>query len=600
MPSARTPLLAAARSSEESDRSDDRAEEEDAALQTSSREHGRSSMRLGRGARSTRMRELLLFVWALIATAAVIVLAVWVQHDQQTGHQPSEPPEPSEPAPPRPGKRNLVFMVSDGMGPASLSLTRSFRQLVEGVPAGDVLALDRHFWGTSRTRSSNSLVTDSAAGATAFSCGKKSYNGAISVLPDFTPCGTVLEAAKRAGYHTGLVVTTDVTDATPACFASHVHHREQMDEIALHEIGEGPLGHVVDLLLGGGRCHFLPNSSHGSCRQDGVDVAAAARNRGWTYLDSRAGFDALRAGTNVTLPTLGLFAPGNFPFELDRRSMADVYPSLSEMATTALRALEAATKDADKGFFLMIEGSRIDHAAHINDPAAHVREVLEFDQTFQLVVDFLAESDVDGVVVSTSDHETGGLATALQEPGHLPVYNWYPSFLANAKASAERLSHLLRGHVDSVASAGATLDHASLKDWINANLVMPHLGITDASDEELDLIAASPRDAAAAFAAVVSLRAHVGWSTHGHSAVDVNIYSSGGPAAEPIRGNRENTDVGKFLQEYLGVDVEEVAQELNDKMNLSRLATPFSERPLVTNLEMEGLGSGRVVDKHHH
>ncbi len=325
--------------------------------------------------------------------------------------QPSrEPPKPSAVT----GKRNLIFMVSDGMGPASLSLTRSFRQLVDDIPINDTLTLDRHFWGTSRTRSSNSLVTDSAAGATAFSCGRKSYNGAISILPDFTPCGTVLEAAKRAGYHTGLVVTTDITDATPACFASHVNYRTQMDEIALHEVGEGPLGHVVDLMLGGGRCHFLANSTEGSCRMDGIDVSALAQKRGYQYSDSRDGFDLMKLGDNVTLPSLGLFASYDIPFELDRRNAADTYPSLSEMAVTALRALEKATQDSSKGFFLMIEGSRIDHAGHINDPAAQVHEVLEFDKTFKVVLDFLEQSDVEGVVVSTSDHETGGLATALR------------------------------------------------------------------------------------------------------------------------------------------------------------------------------------------
>jgi alkaline phosphatase len=90
--------------------------------------------------------------------------------------------------------------------------------------------------------SSSSLVTDSAAGATAFSCGIKSYNGAISILPDHTPCGTVLEAAKKAGYLTGLVVTTDITDATPACFAAHVNMRTEGDLIAQQEVGEHPLG----------------------------------------------------------------------------------------------------------------------------------------------------------------------------------------------------------------------------------------------------------------------------------------------------------------------------------------------------------------------
>lgn len=335
-------------------------------------------------------------------------------------------------------------MVSDGMGPASLSLTRSYRQLVDGLEYGDTLTLDKHFWGTSRTRSSDRLVTDSAAGATAFSCGEKTYNGAISLLPDFSPCGSVLEAAKKAGYKTGLVVTTDITDATPACFASHVDVREKENEIALQEIGEGVLGRVVDLMLGGGRCHFLPNTTAGSCREDDIDVAQIAQDKhGWIYTDNRAGFDQLRTGENVTLPTLGLFARNDVPFEIDRKNMADVYPSLSEMATTALRALELATKDSDQGFFLMIEGSRIDHAGHFNDPAAQVREVLEYDKTFKAVVDFVENSKTEGLLVATSDHETGGLATAWRKYFSTNEYPRAEATYAEARRNVFYLCRLL-------------------------------------------------------------------------------------------------------------------------------------------------------------
>ncbi|KAK1983891.1 alkaline phosphatase [Colletotrichum cereale] len=506
----------------------------------------------------SRLREIVLFVWALLATAAVIVLAVWTQHRSQTHFEP-----PSSSA-----KRNLIFMVSDGMGPASLSLTRSFRQHVEGLPEGDVLTLDRHFWGSSRTRSSNSLVTDSAAGATAFSCGKKSYNGAISVLPDYEPCGTVLEAAKRAGYMTGLVVTTDITDATPACFASHVLTRAMNDDIALQEVGDGPLGRVVDIMLGGGRCHFLPNGTEGSCRLDDTDVIARAQDKfGWNYAGDRKAFDALEGGNKVGFPTLGLFASRDIPFELDRRNMSDVYPSLSEMAATALRALEKATESSDQGFFLMIEGSRIDHAGHINDPAAQVREVLEYDKAFKLVSDFVKDSKTESLLVATSDHETGGLATALQEPGHLPVYNWYPKALAKATASAELLSKKFIQHVASSKSKNKD----ELKDWVNQKLVIPGLGIDNAHPAELQALVDRPEVSVQTFAAMISLRAHIGWSTHGHTALDVNVYSTGGDEAQKIRGNVENTDVGKFLRGYLNVDVDAITAELKEKMNKKQL-----------------------------
>jgi alkaline phosphatase len=95
------------------------------------------------------------------------------------------------------------------------------------------------------------LITDSAAGATAFSCGIKTYNRAIGVDPLKRPCGTVLEAAKRQGFMTGLVVTAKITDATPACFASHVVDRQFENKIAEQLIGLGPLNRTVDLMFGG-------------------------------------------------------------------------------------------------------------------------------------------------------------------------------------------------------------------------------------------------------------------------------------------------------------------------------------------------------------
>lgn len=511
--------------------------------------------------RSSRIREIAFFAWGLLATAAFIVAAVWIQHGAQTHHDNDKVA----------AKRNLVFMVSDGMGPASLSLTRSYRQYINNLPENDTLVLDQHFWGTSRTRSSNSLVTDSAAGATAFACGLKSYNGAISVLPNFEPCGSVMEAAKRIGYTTGLVVTTDITDATPATFVSHVLRREMEDSIALQEVGEGVLGRSVDLMLGGGRCHFLPNTTEGGCRADEVDVTRLAQEKhGWTYANDRHGFDALDSGNKVQLPFLGLFAERDVPFEIDRQKQNDVYPSLSEMATTALRALEKATEHSDKGFFLMIEGSRIDHAGHFNDPAAQVREVLEYDKTFKAVLDFIANSKTETVLVATSDHETGGLATAIQEPGHLPVYNWYPRALAKATSSTEYLASKLRSHAESISTSKDKRKSKAelkkeLKKWINQELVVPGLGISNASDDELSALADNAEASLEILSAMISLRAHVGWSTHGHTAVDVNIYSSGGPGTHKIRGNVENTDVGKFLRHYLDVDVEEITKELREK-----------------------------------
>ena len=223
----------------------------------------------------------------------------------------------------------------------------------------------------------------------------------------------MLEAAKKAGYMTGLVVTTRITDATPACFAAHVNMRQEEDRIAEQMVGDYPLGRVVDLMFGGGRCHFVPNTTQDlSCRADDRDVVALARKNGYNYISDRAAFSDLKLGANLDFPMLGLFADGDIPYEIDRRNEDDKYPSLHEMAETAMNALSRATRDSYKGFFLMIEGSRIDHAGHHNDPAAQVHEVLAYDRAFNSVLDFIKNEKTETVMVSTSDHETGGLATA--------------------------------------------------------------------------------------------------------------------------------------------------------------------------------------------
>jgi alkaline phosphatase len=552
MTASEEPLLHRSESPDESLR----AEEEDALL--TGQHIDRASTR-----KWQKWREIGLFTWALLATAALIIVAVVFQK-QRAEKEPEAHPG---------AKRNLIFMVSDGMGPTSLSLTRSYKQFQYALPFGEQLTLDKHLIGQSRTRSTNSLVTDSAAGATAFSCGIKSYNGAISVLDDHSPCGTVLEAAKRAGYMTGLVVTTRITDATPACFAAHVNMRSEEDRIAEQLAGDYPLGRVVDLILGGGRCHFLPNTTDGSCRADNKDIIKMAEKQGFNYIKDRKEFDDLKMGSAVNLPLLGLFAETDIPYEIDRRNENDIYPSLDEMARTAMAALSAATKDSDQGFFLMIEGSRIDHAGHANDPAAQVHEVLAYDQAFASVLNFLEHDSTEGIMVSTSDHETGGLSAARQLHETYPEYLWYPGVLANVSASAERLAHDYFNKLQH--------DSSDVASWVE-EIVAKQLGIHDATDDEIALIVDHPETAPYTFADMVSRRAQTGWSTHGHSgessgannmyilltnflAVDVNIYSSSSKAAAALHGNHENTEVGKFLRDYLNVDVDDITEELNEK-----------------------------------
>ncbi|KAJ1956788.1 vacuolar alkaline phosphatase, partial [Dipsacomyces acuminosporus] len=311
------------------------------------------------------------------------------------------------------GKRNLIMMVSDGFGIASETMARGYVQQMERKDYQWMSNLDELLVGTSRTKSTNSLVTDSAAGATAFSCAKKSYNGAIGVDNDEKPCGTVLEAAKLKGYTTALVTTSRITHATPASFASHVVDRDMETLIAQQLVGNNVLKHKVDLMFGGGICFFQPNTTKGSCRTDTQDVWALAKKGGYSAFSDRASFDALKS--NAKLPALGLFTSGHMSYNIDRDPKVE--PSLSEMATKALDILYENTKDSKEGFFIMIEGARIDMAGHDNDPASHLHDILQYWKTVDAVRKFI-DRHPDTTMISTSDHETGGLALAV-DPDYL-------------------------------------------------------------------------------------------------------------------------------------------------------------------------------------
>lgn len=262
--------------------------------------------------------------------------------------------------------KNVILMVSDGFGPASETFGREYTAFMT-KNKGYTTPLDEILVGHSRTKSSSSLVTDSAAGATAFSCGIKTYNSAIGVDDAKRPCATVLELAKKKGMLTGLVATSRITHATPASFAAHVEDRDMESEIAEQEIrgfSAGKLGDKpsVDLMMGGGRCFFVGSNSEElgkTCRKDGKDLWKGSQKYGWTAISTRKEFDNIAPG-NAKLPLMALFTSGHMNYEIDRDPSKE--PSLKEMAMKAINILEEESKD--KGLFLLIEGSRIDNSCY--------------------------------------------------------------------------------------------------------------------------------------------------------------------------------------------------------------------------------------------
>ncbi|KAJ2059088.1 vacuolar alkaline phosphatase [Coemansia sp. S146] len=480
-------------------------------------------------------------------------------------------------------KRNLIMMVSDGFGTASETMARDYVQQMEGKPYEWLSALDELLVGTSRTKSSDSLVTDSAAGATVFSCGKKSYNGAIGVTPDEKPCGTVLEAAKLKGYKTALVSTSRITHATPASFASHVVHRDMEGLIAQQLVGNNTIGNKVDLIFGGGSCHFLPNTTKGSCRTDDLDVWALAKNNGYSTFESRAAFDALKPKTK--LPTIGLFTSSHMSYEIDRNPALE--PSLAEMTVKALEILSENTKHSNQGFFIMIEGARIDMAGHDNDPAAHLRDIVQYWETVAAVRRFV-NNNRDTAMIGTSDHETGGLSLGMEHD-----YFWHPKYLKPVKKSSEVICREL--------SKVAINERES---FIRKTVIPSYLGVSNITDADVASVlratASGSTKCKLAVGLIVSRLARISWSTDGHSGVDVGLYAYG-RGTEKLRGNYENTQVGEFLRDYLQVDLAPVTKGLSNQLT-EQPGFEWARAPpsIVTRRNVDKHSSGSAAAAAHH
>jgi len=272
--------------------------------------------------------------------------------------------------------KNIIFLIGDGMGTS---------QVYAGLLAnkGESYLKTMPVSGFNKTNSSDNLITDSAAGATAFSIGKKTYNGAIGVYKNEVPKKTILEMAEEKGLGTGLIATCAVTHATPASFIAHQQNRGMQEEIAADFLNT-----EVDVFIGGGRKYF-------NQRKDERDLLIELEAKGYDVVTS---MDSLQFSKGKKVAAL-VEDEHPQPAILGRGDM------LSDASNFAMALL----KKNKNGFFLMIEGSQIDWGGHDNNVPYIVTEMLDFDQVLGEVLKFAAK-DGETLVVVTADHETGGFS----------------------------------------------------------------------------------------------------------------------------------------------------------------------------------------------
>jgi alkaline phosphatase len=304
-----------------------------------------------------------LFTFAIISTSCVSVQV----KDNTVSNIASEVKNP----------KNIILLIGDGMGLSQVSTAIYYKNGKPNFERFNTI-------GLSKTSSASDLITDSAAGATVFSTGVKTYNGAIGVNKDTIPVPTIVEELSKRGLATGIVATSSIQHATPASFYAHVKSRRLYEDITSFAPNSG-----VNFFAGGGLKFFTK-------RKDGKDLLAEMKAKGYEVITDQL-------PTTVSEKNeLILLADDGMPKMSEGRG--DFLPNATKLA------LEKLSKN-EKGFFLMVEGSQIDWGGHNNDADYLIQELLDFDKTLGVALDF-AKQNGETLVIVTADHETGGYTLA--------------------------------------------------------------------------------------------------------------------------------------------------------------------------------------------
>lgn len=460
------------------------------------------------------------FTYALAGTVAVSSLSVMQFNSEAEAKQAKKEPT------------NVIMLVMDGSSNNAVSLARWYK--------GERLAMDEILTGGVTTYSAESAITDSAPAGTALATGHKSNSGYVGVLPSvidmpgvkgnpddaFTPVANVLEGAKQLGKATGIVSTSEIQHATPASFSSHVTSRSNYDDI-----GEQQVYQNMDVILGGGYDYLKSEN-----RKDGENLVSV--------IEEKKGFDLITTRdellTTKSDKIYGSFAGSSMAYELDRTKTNPNEPSLAEMTSTAIDTLN---KDKD-GFFLMIEGSKIDWAAHANDPIGMVTDILSFDDAVNEALKF-AKKDKNTMVIALTDHGNSGITIGNE----------------NTSSTYDKIN--ISNYINPLKKATMTVEGAlsHLKaDRSNLVEVAKLYGLDNLTAEETAALnATETKKLAGTLVNLLSKRADLGYTTGGHTGDDVFLYSYG---PKRISGLVDNTDLAKEMANFMGIKLDKLTKDL--------------------------------------
>ena len=440
----------------------------------------------------------------------------------------------------------VFYFIGDGMGLNQVMATQYYLRSCEGELGITPLCFAQFpYTGIATSYSASSDVTDSAAGGTALATGHKTYNGAIGIAADATPVTSIAEQAHRYGAKVGVATSVTINHATPASFYAHQKSRNDYYEIGAQLPASG-----FDFFAGGDLAELTnpddPSAPH---------LHDLAREAGYAIVRGYDEYEALDGEGKVMLIQKEDMVENTIPYAIDSRE-GDL--TLTQITTAAIDHLY--DKKHKKGFFLMVEGGKIDYACHANDAAAALCEVVDFDNAIRVAYEFYKQHPDETLIVITADHETGGLtlgngsyalnfgalqAQKVSQAGFSRIVNRMRHENKD-NVTWEQMQEALKanfGFWDTITLSER--DEKALRD----EYVRSFQGDKNVKMAESLYYRDEPISALAV--RILNRIAMVSWPVGSHTAAYVPIFAVGN-GAERFCGQMDNTDIPKRMAEVAG------------------------------------------------
>ena len=478
------------------------------------------------------------FVLALILLVSAAVLAEGQKEVSDTAAEKSF------------SQAKYVFLfVGDGMAMPQINAAEAYLNEKNGSDIGIKQLNFTQFpaQGLTTTYDAGSFITDSASAGTAIATGNKTLSGVINMDVSKTiEYPTIAEMAKAAGKKVGIISSVDLDHATPACFYAHQPTRNNY-----YEIGVQAVNSDVDYFGGG-------NFRMGKTPEGKPTVHDLMAKAGWTMAGSKSDLNSISGGVEKVYAYTKGFAGDALPYDLDRTSDEI---SLAEFTAKGIELL-----DNQEGFFIMVEGGKIDWACHANDAASSIHDTIAFDNAVAEAIKFYNQHPEETLIIVTGDHETGGLALGFAGTKYASAFE---------KIDGQSMSHeAFDKYVIAPYKASHNAADARLSDLIPE--IRKAFGVSDFSDLEMekleDALAQSMMDKGSRNSSeeayllyggyeplsvtlthIVNQQAGLAWTSYSHTGVPVSTFALG-VGEDMFNGYYDNTDIFKKVCEIMGLN----------------------------------------------